>query len=138
MTNGTAEWIEGRFAATGNGDMFAYALLYKYAGTTLGREQAQLLAYKVIEEAIHVGAYGLGPPIDIWEVGQNGTSQATEAEISALEDAARQLRALEVEMLAGGFHGHISTAAQATELELTHQSFSHPENPEQSPVPGAR
>jgi proteasome beta subunit len=98
---GTCDWIDGRFAATGNGDMFAHALLQKYAGKTLGREHAKLLAYKVVEEAIQVGAYGLGPPVDIWEVSSTGTRQVPSDEIAALEDAARLLRGNEVAMLLG-------------------------------------
>lgn len=99
LQNGTPEWIEGRFAATGNGDLFAHALLQKYAGVKLIRKHAKLLAYKVIEEAIQVGAYGLGPPIDIWTVTPDGVEQVTNQEIAALEDAAHLLRDREVEML---------------------------------------
>ena len=58
-----------------------------------------MLAYKVMEEAIEIGAYGLGPPIDIWEVGPNGVKQASEEEVIALKDTARLLREREVEML---------------------------------------
>lgn len=100
--NGTPEWIEGgRFSATGNGDVFAHALLSKYAGRVLPLEKAQLLAYKVIEEAIQVGAYGLGPPIDIWTISAAGVQRATDEERTGLEDAARVLREAEVAMLAG-------------------------------------
>lgn len=52
-----------------------------------------------MEEAIEVGAYGLGPPIDIWEVGPSGVAQANEQEITALKDTAHLLREREVEML---------------------------------------
>jgi len=97
---GTPEWIEWGFAATGIGDVFAYTLLAKYAGIPLTCERAKLLAYKVIEEAINVGSYGLGPPIDIWEVGRDGSKQVSQEEIAALEDAARLLRGAEVELLA--------------------------------------
>ena len=99
LSNGTAEWIEGQFAATGNGDAFAHALLHKYAGCGLDCNRAKLLAYKVMEEAIQVGAYGLGSPIDIWEVKKDGVFQAIDEEITALEDTARLLREREVEML---------------------------------------
>lgn len=101
LVNGTCEWIDGRFAATGNGASFAHALLQKYAGAVLARDHAKLLAYKVIEEAIQVGAYGLGPPIDIWEVCSGGVKQAKEEEIIALADTAHLLRDREVQMLTG-------------------------------------
>ncbi len=98
--NGTPEWIiDGRVKATGSGDLFAHALLQKYAGASLNCERAKLLAYKVIEEAIEVGGYGLGPPIDLWEVKSTGVKQVSEQEIAALEDAAHLLRGREVEML---------------------------------------
>lgn len=99
LANGTSEWIDGRFAVSGSGDMFAHALLTKYSGTPLTCERAKLLAFKVIEEAIQVGAYGLGPPIDIWQVDAKGSKQATAEELYALEDAANGLRQREVEML---------------------------------------
>src|ERR1043166_6767109 len=70
---GTPEWIERPFAI-GNGATFAYALLQKYHRTSLGIEQASLVALKVIEEAIQVGAYGLGPPIFIWQITTSGIS----------------------------------------------------------------
>ena len=100
LSNGTPEWIEDRFAATGNGDLFAHALLQKYAGTRLTCENAKLLAFKVIEEAIQIGAYGLGPPVTIWTATQDGAKQISEAELAALEDSARALRQLAVNLLA--------------------------------------
>jgi len=66
IANGTPEWITDRAFATGSGDLFAYALLQKYQGRPIELEKGAVLAYKVIEEAIAVGAYGLGPPIDLW------------------------------------------------------------------------
>lgn len=99
--NGTPEWVDGRVKATGSGDLFAHALLQKYAGISLSCEHAKLLAYKVIEEAMEVGSYGLGPPIDVWEVNPKGVKQFAEQEIAALEDAAHLLRSREVELLTG-------------------------------------
>jgi hypothetical protein len=64
-------------------------------------ERAKLLAYKVIREAIEVGAYGLGHPIDIWEISKAGAKQAPREEVLGLEDAARALREREVELLLG-------------------------------------
>jgi hypothetical protein len=117
---GTCEWIEGRFAATGNGDVFAHALLQKYVGSCLGREHAKLLAYKVIQEAIQVVSYGLGPPVDIWEVSSSGVLRAEQEEIAALEDAARLLRENEVAMLLGELpvsQGAVSNAGEQLTIE---------------------
>jgi len=100
-TAGTAEWIEERFAATGVRDVFAYALLQKYQGAKFNCDRARLLTYKVIEEAIQVGAYGLGRPIDIWEMRSNGVRQLKEKEILALEDSVHLIRDREIEMLTG-------------------------------------
>jgi len=99
LTNGTSEWVEGRFAATGNGELFAHALLQKYASRSLSMDQAKLLAYKVIEEAIEVVSFGLGPPIHVWEVTGGKTRQISSAEESALADSARILREEEVGLL---------------------------------------
>lgn len=102
LTNGTTEWVSKRPAASGSGEMFAYALLGKYAGLSLDVERAKLLAYKVIEEAITVGAYGLGPPIDLWTVTSEGARQLREDEIALLEDAARTVREGEIDLLMRG------------------------------------
>jgi len=99
LANGTPEWVEGRFAATGNGNLFAYALLHKYANVPLAKERAKALAYKVIQEAIQVGAYGLGPPIDVWEITSAGKREMSEGEIAGLEDTVRLIRDREVQIL---------------------------------------
>jgi proteasome beta subunit len=98
LSNGTPEWIQWPFAS-GGGELFAYALLQKYQRKTLDVDRAMLLTFKVIEEAIEVGAYGLGPPIDIWKITAHGVKQLPESEIAALEDACRALREIEVSLL---------------------------------------
>lgn len=95
---GTPEWTQGPFA-TGSGEPFAYALIEKYEGSTLSLEQAGVLACKVIEEAIEVGAYGLGPPIHVWHVTPDGIDRLDDARVAALADAARMLREEEVRLL---------------------------------------
>lgn len=100
LNSGTSEWIIGRCAASGSGQMFAYALLQKYSDTPLVCSTAKLLAYKVVAEAIPVASYGLGEPIDIWEAKSDGVKQCSEAERTALEDSARALREAEVSWLA--------------------------------------
>jgi proteasome beta subunit len=101
LLNGTPEWIKDRPFASGSGDMFAYALLQKYHGFDLDINKASLLSYKVLEEAIAVGSYGLGPPIDIWQISRDGIKQLSESEKAALEDASRTLRQAEIELLKG-------------------------------------
>jgi hypothetical protein len=58
------------------------------------------LAYKVMEETIEVGAYGLGPPIDVWQITQMGTKNLTHEETGALVAAAQSLREREIALLA--------------------------------------
>jgi proteasome beta subunit len=97
---GTPEWIDRPFAL-GSGAMFAYALLQKYRAVPLTLEQATLLAFKVIEEAIEVGAYGLGPPIEIWHVLQNSLERLDEAKLAAVKDTTSQIRDREIQLLLG-------------------------------------
>lgn len=99
--NGTPEWIVDRPFATGSGELFAYALLQKYHGKPLDIEKASILAYKVIEEAIQVGAYGLGPPIDLWHVTEDGVEQLNETKLAGIEDAVKALRETEISLLVG-------------------------------------
>lgn len=98
--NGTPEWVQNRPFATGSGDLFAYALLQKYDLTQLSLEAASLLAFKVVEEAIRVGAYGLGPPIDVWQMSTEGGVRHLDArELAGLEDASRAVREQETGIL---------------------------------------
>lgn len=97
---GTPEWIDRPYAA-GNGDLFAYALLQKYQGLPLTLEQATVLATKVLQEAIAVGAYGLGAPIHLWHILSDGIRVLEEAQIATAVDAAESLRRAEIAMLVG-------------------------------------
>jgi 20S proteasome alpha/beta subunit len=120
LHNGTPEWIDG-FAATGRGELFAHALLSKYAELLpLEPDIAKLLCYKTIEEAIQVGAYGLGAPIHIWEASPQGVNQQSEERIASLIDSAGVLRQREVELLEELTKG-ISEEAPAEPLGNTEQ-----------------
>jgi 20S proteasome alpha/beta subunit len=78
------------YGCTGIGDIFAHAFLKDYYTSDLDVEKGKLVAYRVIKEAIEVGAYGLGEPIDIWimrkESGQIKINNLGGEEISALHD----------------------------------------------------
>lgn len=97
--DGVPEWIQEAPFALGSGDLFAYALLRKYQGRNLNLARAAVLAYKVMEEAIAVDAYGLGPPIDVWQIGADGVRGLSEEEIALLADAAVKLREAEIGLL---------------------------------------
>lgn len=99
---GSPEWINDRPLVAGSGDLFAYALLQKYVGQHLNLARASILAYKVIEETIDVGAYGLGPPIDVWQITREGVKNFGEEETAALMEAAHTLRRQEIELLLAG------------------------------------
>ncbi len=81
---------------------FAYALLQKYQGRSLTPAKAAILAYKVIEETIEVGAYGLGTPIDVWQITRAGVKQLAAAELADLAVAAHELREKEIQLLIAG------------------------------------
>ena len=89
---GTAEWVSGHAFASGNGDLFAHALLRKYDMRELGMDEAKLLAVKTIEEVIQVGAYGLGPPIQAFELTRSHLREIPETEIQYLSDEAEIIR----------------------------------------------
>lgn len=101
---GTPEWITTGPFAIGIGRMFAHALLQKYAclfPDKINIQKASLLAFKIIEEAIQVGAFGLGPPIDIWQLTVNKIKNLDEAEMTAMEDASHGLREAELKLFLG-------------------------------------
>lgn len=65
--DGSDEFLEEvGYGCIGSGDVFAYTLLKNYKVKELDAEKGKLIVYRVIKEAIKVGAYGLGEPIDIW------------------------------------------------------------------------
>jgi 20S proteasome alpha/beta subunit len=97
-SSGTPEWISSMFA-TGNGANFAYALMQKYQNIPLSLESASLLAFKVIDETIQVGAYGLDYPIDIWLIREEGLARLEEKELLLLAEATDTLRKKEIRLL---------------------------------------
>ena len=99
-SNGTPEWIHRPYAI-GSGDLFAYALLHKYQRVELNMNQATMLAFKVIEETIEVGAYGLGPPIHLWQITSERITILDEKKLAALADMVESLRDGEIQLLLG-------------------------------------
>jgi 20S proteasome alpha/beta subunit len=120
MSHGTPEWIDRPYA-TGGGESFAYALLQKYQGVSLTKDQASTLAIKVIEEAIEIGAYGLGPPIHLWQITPSGIDALDEEKIALLSDTANSLREDEVQLLCGEAEREVS---QKPEIALPRKDTS--------------
>ncbi|OPX63468.1 hypothetical protein [Methanoregula sp. PtaB.Bin085] len=75
LNNGSFEVIKNRPYAIGSGAVFAFALLSKYHNESLDSDMASVVVYDVLEEAISVGAYGVGFPIDVCKIDKNGISE---------------------------------------------------------------
>ncbi|MDE1825752.1 MAG: hypothetical protein KGH77_01940 [Candidatus Micrarchaeota archaeon] len=71
--DGNDEYLDGiGYGCTGGGDVFGYTMLKGIGVGRFGIEGGKLIAYKVIRNAIEVGAYGLGNPIDMWSMDEKG------------------------------------------------------------------
>lgn len=67
--NGTDTQLEDYgFAAVGGGAHFAYRVLSGFGKHPWSLEAGKIVCYKVIHEAINVAAFGLGHPIQMWEL----------------------------------------------------------------------
>ena len=75
------------YGCSGNGDVFAHTLLKNYLKEDIDIEKGKLIAFRVIKEAINIGAYGLGEPIDIWTITKEGTKRIKQEEVMALGDS---------------------------------------------------
>lgn len=98
-TNGTPEFIKTGPFGIGIGRMFVHALLQKYADVIpekIDMNKGAILAYKVIEEAIEVGAYGLGPPIDVWMATKAGIKNLNTKNKGKLKKICDELRYSEI------------------------------------------
>jgi len=85
--DGSDEFLEEvGYGCIGSGDIFAYTLLRNYEVKELDTEKGELIVYRVIKEAIKVGAYGLGEPIDVWRITKDGIDRLSDDEIMALDN----------------------------------------------------
>lgn len=75
------------YGTSGSGDIFAHTLLKNFKIKDLLVEQGCLIAYRVLREAINIGAFGLGEPIDIWVINNSGVKQKSQSEMFALRDS---------------------------------------------------
>ncbi len=97
--SGTPEWIKTGPFGIGIGRTFVHALLQKYQElipTKIDIGKGTLLAFKVIEEAIEIGAYGLGFPIDVWQISESGGKNLNGEELGNLKNDCWKLRELEI------------------------------------------
>jgi len=86
------------YGCTGNGDVFAHTLLKNYPVKELDVEKGKVVAYRVIKEAIEIGAYGLGEPIDIWTITKEECRQLSKEELMGLEDTYSLWKEMEREL----------------------------------------
>lgn len=86
------------YGCSGSGDIFAHTLLKHHKVRELKVKQGALVAYRVIRDAIDVGAFGLGEPIDIWIIDGQGIKQMSRDEMLALRDAYSTWVEAELEM----------------------------------------
>jgi 20S proteasome alpha/beta subunit len=92
LPDGGEEFLEELgYGCVGIGDTFAHAFIKDYYNSDLDVERGKLLAYRIIKDAIEIGAFGLGEPIDIWTMKMVDEKpeihNLTEEEILALNDA---------------------------------------------------
>jgi len=87
--------------AIGSGAIFAFALLQKYEEVydLFDTRAAAVLTYKILGEAIKVGAYGLGLPIDIWAIDSGGSRRMEGAELEEVISASLDLKIQEIKLL---------------------------------------
>jgi len=86
------------YGCSGIGDTFAYAFLKNFYSKDMDIGIGKLVAYRVLKEAIEIGAYGLGEPITIWIIEKDKTYKLTEEELRGLEDTVETWRKLEKEI----------------------------------------
>lgn len=95
------------YAAIGSGDIFPYfamAGLAHFDVKNRSLPEAKAIAYRIMEDAINVAAYGLGPPIQIVELTKPtsgfGVARALSSdELRVLSDTVLAWKSLESELL---------------------------------------
>jgi len=73
------------YGCSGIGDTFAYAFLKNFYSENMTIETGKIVAYRVIKEAIEIGAYGLGDPISVWVITKEKCRQLGKEELTGLE-----------------------------------------------------
>lgn len=87
------------YAATGSGDVFAHTIFKSLYRRDMWLQEGALLAYKVIKDAMEVGAYGLGGPVDIWLIKDRKATRLTGRQMEMLDKAYKELHKAETGLL---------------------------------------
>lgn len=92
--DGSDVWLDDfGYGAVGIGDSFAYTLLWGHNISGSSINVLKVHACRVIEDAIDIGAFGMGLPIDLWVINPDGEVQKLDKpEVEAIEDTCRALR----------------------------------------------
>ena len=81
------------YGCSGIGDTFGHAFLKNFYSEDLDVRIGSVIAFRVINEAIEIGAYGLGEPIDVWIMERVEkdikVKQLSSEELNALSDVCR-------------------------------------------------
>jgi len=92
---------ETGYAAIGSGDIFPYFALASLAHHNV-REcrltRATLIAHRVVDDAIRVAAFGLGPPVQMITIPAGGQAQVRD-DIKAIEDGVKEWKLIESDAL---------------------------------------
>lgn len=99
---GSPTWVHDRPFAVGNGDMLIGYYLQRYRAMPLTLSTATTLSYRLMEDAIECGMFGLQGPVDLWQVSAQGPRQLTSQELKKIGDVVRTIR--EDEMAAFEHH----------------------------------
>lgn len=93
---GSPEWIIDRPYLLGSGDAFAGVILNKYKDLTFTVQSASVLAYRIVEETMDTGIFGLGGPLDVWQLNDAGPKKLTESEVEKVKDTVQTVRKHEI------------------------------------------
>lgn len=65
--------------------IFAIPVLGQFNFAEYDTEVGSLIAYKTLTEAISISGFGIGGPIDIWTINEDGPHQLNQAELDSLD-----------------------------------------------------
>jgi proteasome beta subunit len=102
--NTPSHYTEEGFHTIGTGSVAAHVsrgLLKHYSLPGHEVKQFRLLAYRTVETCIDVlgGAYGLGPPVQLWQSTPDGFEKVIGEELSSVSEGVRQWIGIEQESL---------------------------------------
>lgn len=89
---GTPQWITARPFIIGNGDAFAGAFLRRYLGISLNLRLASVLSYRLLDDAIEAGTFGLKGPIDLWQIRPNTISQLQDDDLHEIRNTVETIK----------------------------------------------